>query len=219
LFIPWLKIAGVSLGLVVISTVLGAVRSGLVGASLEDAGRLIAELYESDSIGFGNLTHGTWSAVLLTPLSVAGDHIFGLLPLKWGQDYLNLLLSIIPGFLADAIGYVRPLDALRGPSYEMRYGLGGTHATVVPFMNFRMLGVLLIPGFWAFIMVNFERMALKQVSVTKLSLLVTIAMAAPHWLWYGDKSVLNALILWLILSILYRVSLGFFRTVAYQKRQ
>jgi hypothetical protein len=54
-------------------------------------------------------------------------------------------------------------------------------------------------------------MALRKVSVIKLSLLVTIAMASPHWLWYGEKNGFNALVLWLILAFFYRVSLGFSR--------
>lgn len=210
--IPWLKVVSAAFGLVSISMILGAIRSGLTGASLSDAGSLIGELYQSDEIGLANALHGTWSAVLLTPLSVAGDHIYGFLALKWGQDYLNLFLSIIPGFLADAIGYIRPLDASQGPAWEMRYGIGGTHATVVPFMNFRMLGVFLGPAIWSYIIANYEKLALRQLSAIKLSLLVTIAMAAPHWLWYGEKIGLNAIVLWLILSYCYRVSLGLFRS-------
>jgi hypothetical protein len=209
---PWLKISGVAFGLFVISMVLGPIRSGLTGASLADVGALIGDLYESESIGLANALHGTWSAVLLTPLSVAGDHIYGLLAVKWGQDYLNLFLSIIPGFLADAIGYIRPIDRSQGPAWEMRYGHGGTHATVVPFMNFRMLGVFLGPAIWTFIMSNYEKKALRQVSVIRLSFLVTIAMASPHWLWYGEKNGFNALVLWLILAFFYRVSLGLSRS-------
>lgn len=210
--IHWLKISGVAFGLVAVSMVLSVIRSELSGASLADAGALIGDLYESESIGLANVLHGTWSAVLLTPLSVAGDHIYGLLAVKWGQDYLNFFLSIIPGFLADAIGYIRPIDASQGPAWKMRYGLGGTHATVVPFMNFRMLGVFLGPAIWTFIMVNYEKMALRQVSVIKLSLLVTIAMASPHWLWYGEKNGFNAIMLWLIFAFFYRVSLGLSRS-------
>jgi hypothetical protein len=215
--IPWLKIAGVAFGLLAISMVLGASRSGLKGASLSDAGGLILDLYESESIGLNNALHGTWSAVLLTPLSVAGDHFYGLLAVKWGKDYLNLFLSIIPGFLADAIGYVRPIDASQGVAYEMRYGLGGTHTTVLSFMNFRMLGVFLAPAIWTFIMVSYEKMALRQVSAIKLSLLVTIAMASPHWLWYGEKNGINALLLWFILAFFYRVSLGLSRSSVVQR--
>jgi hypothetical protein len=212
--IPWLRILVVAISLVVISMVLGVIRSNLEGASLADARTLIRSLSESGRIGLSNATHGTWSAVLLTPLSVAGDHIYDLLPLKFGQDYLNLFLSLMPGFLADVIGYVRPLDARQGPAWEMRYGLGGTHATVVPFMNFRMVGVFLVSATWTFIIVNYEKMALKQVGVIKLSLLASIAMVSPHWLWYGEKYGLNALLMWIIFAFFYRVSLGLSRTRA-----
>jgi len=209
--IPWLKIIGVVFGLVTISMIIGGIRSVLAGLSLADATTLIWHLFESDSISLANALHGTWSAVLLTPLSVSGDHIYGLLPVKWGQDYVNLFLSIIPGFLADSIGYIRPIDAGQGPAWEMRYGLGGTHATVVPFMNFRMLGVFLGPAIWTFIMINYEKMALKKINVVRLSLLVTLSMASPHWLWYGEKNIFNALVMWLIFAFIYRVSLGMLR--------
>lgn len=212
--IPWSKLGLVVFGLVAVSMVVGTIRSALTGASVSDAGALILESYEDGAIGLGSILHGTWSAALLTPLSVAGDHIHGLLKLKWGQDYLNLILSVIPGFLADAIGYVRPLDSLNGPAWEMRYGQGGAHATVVPFMNFRMTGVFLAAAIWAFLIAKHERMAMGRAGVVRWTLLVTIAMASPHWLWYGDKNGLNAIILWLILSVCYRVSLNILRTSA-----
>ena len=208
--IPWLKISGGAFGLVVLSLVLGAMRHSFVDASLSDVLDVAIALNESGAIGFANILHGTWSAALLTPMSVAGDHIYNLLPLNLGQDYLNFVLSIPPGFLADVLGYIRPLD-LNEPAKEMRYGLGGTHATVVPFMNFRMVGVFIVPAIWSFIMIKFEKLALKKLTVINLSLLTTIAMAAPQWLWYGEKYGFNAIVLWLILSFFYRVSLGMFR--------
>jgi hypothetical protein len=208
--IPWLRIFGVLITLLVTSVVVGAVRSGLANASLLDALNLLKELNDAESVGLANALHGTWSGVLMTPLSVAGDHIYGLLPLKWGKDYLNLFLSIVPGFVADAFGYIRPLDAGQGPSYEMRYGLGGTHSTVVPFMNFGMLGVFLGPAIWSSIITSYEKSALHNINVIQLSLLTTIAMASPHWLWYGEKYGINAIILWIILSWFYRLSLSLF---------
>ena len=152
-------------------------------------------------IGIANLIHGTWSAVLLTPLSVAGDHIYGLLDIKYGKTYIDLFLSTPPGFVADFFGYVRPIDAHAGPAWEMRYGLGGTHAAVVPFMNFRIIGVFLIPALWAYILTNYEKGALYRISVINLSLLGIVVTAAPHWLWYGEKNGFNALVIWLLLSL------------------
>ena len=204
--IPWEKIVAGGFVLVVVSMVLGVTRHALI--EIQDIDQLVgllADLYKSDVIGISNLLHGTWSAVLLTPLSVAGDYIYKLLPLKLGEDYLNLFLSIPPGFIADTVGYIRPIDGLAGPAWEMRYGLGGTHAAVVPFMNFRMLGVLLIPALWAYIFTRYEKRALKRLGVTNLALLCTVAMAAPHWLWYGEKNGFNALIIWLLFAFLYRL--------------
>ena len=206
---PWKKIVAGGFVLVVVSMVIGATRHLLT--EVHDMGQLVdlfAALYESDVIGISNLLHGTWSAVLLTPLSVAGDHVYRLLPLKLGEDYLNLFLSIPPVFMADAVGYKRPIDALSGPAWDMRYGLGGTHAAVVPFMNFRMLGVLLIPALWSYIFTRYEKGAMKKFSVTNLALLTTVTLAAPHWLWYGEKNGFNALIIWMLFTFLYRFSLS-----------
>ena len=72
-----------------------------------------------------------WDMVcsLLTPISIAGDYIYNNYiydyRLKWGEDYLNLLLSLPPGFLANWLDYVRPLNPMSGPAWEMRYGGGG----------------------------------------------------------------------------------------------
>lgn len=150
-----------------------------------------------------DIFQGTWSAVFLTPLSVAGDHINGILPLKFGQTYLDLVASVMPGFLANWIGYVRPIDGLHGPAWAMTYGIGGTHAVVVPFMNFRLTGVFGIVALWSFCFAAVERQALKNISVSSLALLGIIVMAAPHWLWYGEKYIMNALIIWLLLSVVY----------------
>jgi hypothetical protein len=206
---PWMKILVGGFVLIVISIVVGGARHSFLG--ILDIGTLVAlliDLFGSEDFNIFSLLHGTWSAVLLTPLSVAGDHVYKLLPLKFGEDYLNLFLSLPPGFVADAVGFKRPLDALDRPALELRYGLGGTHAAVLPFMNFRMLGVLVIPALWAYIITHLETVALKRLNVTNLTLLCTVAMAAPHWLWYGEKNVINALIIWFLLAVLYRISLS-----------
>ena len=210
--LPWIKMALVGFVLVVVMMILGEVRHTLVG--IEDIGGIISRLDEyakSERFSAFNLINGTWSAVLLTPLSAAGDYVHGLLSLNYGQDYLNLLLSLPPGFVADAVGYVRPIDSLSSPAREIRYGLGGIHSSVLPFMNFRMIGVFLFPVIWVYIITRIEKRVLMQKNVTSLSLVCVLAMASPHWLWYGDKYGINALIIWFMLMLLYRVILYFIR--------
>ena len=193
-------------GIFFVSLLVGAMRFSLAGADLAAVGRLLFDLLESGAISLDNLLHGTWSAVLLTPLSVAGDHLTDLPAFKYGGDYLDLLLSLPPGFVADFVGYARPIDSFKGPAWEMTYGLGGVHAVVLPFRNFGMIGVFFILMLWGCLLVNAEKHFSRALTASSLAFLGVVAMALPHWLWYGEKNIINALIVWLILSLLYRIS-------------
>ena len=66
--IRWHKIAATTFALIVVSLVIGVLRSGLVELSASEAMDLILTLFSSDAIGLNNVFAGTWSAVLLTPL-------------------------------------------------------------------------------------------------------------------------------------------------------
>jgi hypothetical protein len=213
--IPLFKISIWIFILFAVTMIIGAVRYQLTGIDIIGAIELIKELSSAGHLGLSNMLSGTWSAVLLTPLSVAGDHIHHILRTNWGEDYLNILLSLPPGFVTDIFDYERPLSATSGPAWEMRYGLGGTHASVVPFMNFRMVGVFIVPALWAYLFQYFERKSMRYVSVINISLLMSIALSSAHFLWYGEKYGINAIILWMIFAFFYRVSMGFCRNHAF----
>lgn len=183
-----------------ISMVVGAIRHNLVGADAAMAVSTLIELIESRAIGIDGLLHGTWSAVLLTPLSIAGDYLSGNVSFQWGQTYLDLGASLIPGFVADLFGYQRPIDGQHGPAWEVTYGIGGTHAVVVPFLNFGMVGVLLIIATWSYFFSVLERRFSKAEPSRGLAFLGSVAMAAPHWLWYGEKAIINVLIIWWLID-------------------
>jgi hypothetical protein len=152
---------------------------------------------------------GTWSAVLLTPLSVAGDSLREALPLKLGQTYLDFILSMPPGFIASRLGYQRPIDADHGPAHEMRYGQGGTHAVVVPFVNFRMVGVVLIFTLWGWLFVTLERRT-SDISpprtIPKVAAYGAICAIIPQWIWYGEKILITAFLIWVGISVCYVVA-------------
>ncbi len=205
--IPVRSIAITVFALVGVSMVVGAIRSALVGVhDITGLARLLDALTNDNEIGLGSMLNGTWSAVLLTPLSVAGDYLTGRLHWKYGQTYLDLLLSTPPGFIADALGYTRPIGVGAGPAFEMRYGLGGTHASVVPFMNFGIWGALLVPAAWAYLVTRIERAVLGKLNAQNLALLLTMALVAPHFLWYGEKYAISGAIIWWGLAIAYRIS-------------
>ena len=141
------------------------------------------------------IPNGTWSAVLLTPLSVAGDLLKGDMPMRWGRTYFDLLISLPPGFVADYFGYERPFNAKNNPALEMRYGLGGTHAVVVPMMNFGIFGVFFVLACSAALLEGAERMGRSRSNTCTMLLQGTLITATPHWLWYGEKVMLTALII------------------------
>lgn len=206
--LPWKKMLLLALILFIVSYIIGVLRSAMVGKDISMVATVLEESTINSGFEIDNLVSGTWSAALLSPLSVAGDYINSMSSIRYGQTYIDLLGSIIPGFIADWIGYVRPIDGSRGPAWEMRYGQGGTHAVVVPFMDFRMIGVFFIIMLWSFSLAKIEQYVVRNPSIMSSSLFVIIITALPHWLWYGEKNIINALIIWLILSQLYRLCLS-----------
>jgi hypothetical protein len=150
---------------------------------------------------------GTWSGVLLTTLSIAGDEVRGTLGRAWGRTYLDVVLSLPPGFVADWIGYKRPIDAKSGPAHTYKYGIGGSHAVVVPMMNFGILGVLFILALAGLFIGVAEKRSSDPAANPRLAggiflqgMLITIL---PHWLWYGEKNFVTAAALWALLFALY----------------
>jgi hypothetical protein len=210
--IPWIKFILSILIILFISMILSYSRSQFSVVETKNLSNIFGVIIQGNlegTITFYKLFRGTWTGVMTTPLSVAGDYVRGVLDFKWGKDYLNLFLSLPPGFMAEYFGYDRPLSNLKGPAYEVTFGPGGVHLIVVKFKNFSIVGVFLISAIISFIFSNFESKALKKLSVINLSFLIIFFFVTPEWLWYGDKYLTNAFIIWFILSFFYKVSLGF----------
>ena len=186
-----------------VSFMIALVRSNVSGSDLLLLLDLIVAIAESDDFDVSTFLKGTWTAVLLTPLSVAGDYTHNLMKFNYGSDYWNLLISLPPGFVADLFGYHRPFSNGMGPATEMRFGQGGTHATVLPFRAFGLPGIFGITAVWYTIVVKVEAWLLgkfKLINVAALAMLVTMS---PHWLWYGEKNIINGVIFYFIVCALY----------------
>ena len=183
--------------------------------------------YNNDSLityATANLFSGTWSGSLLSLISVSGDYVHNSrithfwTPEKYysietnfyydyGKTYLDYLLSIPPGFFTDLVGYERPLNALSGPAYQMRYGLGGVHLFVVPFLNFGIFGVFFIMYLFSFLITKSFHFFYNNPNVYRLSFILALTVTLPHWIWYGDKYIINSIIITLIVSLIYLISI------------
>ena len=187
-----------AVGIVVYLTaqVVGVMRSEAVGRGLETTFSAVRPSV--------TLVHGTWSAVLLSPLSVVGDFERGLMRPAWGQTYVDYVLSLPPGIVAQALGYTRPIDGTRGPAWQMRYGIGGTHLLVVPFMNFRSPGVIIIL-FLCGILVGVVDVHAGRGRVRDLLLYGAFFVLGPFWVWYGDLSLVRGIMSFMIVWPIYRL--------------
>jgi hypothetical protein len=184
----------------VLSNIVGTLRSSMSSAP-------ISEIASGLAVSLSRVYCGTWSAVLLTPLSIVGDHYNGLMTFKYGTTYSDMIMSIPPGFVAKWIGYVRPFESSQGPAWSMRFGIGGTHGLVVPFMNFGAYGVLFISSVLSYFFTRIDLSYLKRPTSSLLSLIATLIVVGPHWFWYGDMSGIRGLMAfataWFVSQILY----------------
>jgi len=146
---------------------------------------------------------GTWSAVLLTPLSVAGDFYLGLMDYRLGTTYIDSLFSLIPSPISRMIDYVRPIEGTHGPAWEMRFGIGGTHVLVVPYMNFGSLGVYCILFAQAAVFAWIDNAVRYNNNFSKIFLFGSLIVIGPHWYWYGDMSLVRGVMAYAIAWLLY----------------
>ena len=80
----------------------------------------------------------------------------------------------------------------------MIYGLGGTHSTVLPFRNFGLLGVFFISSIVFYFLIKVDRLVSKKPSMSSIILVATLVTIIPHWTWYGEKNLLNGVIMYLL---------------------
>jgi hypothetical protein len=166
---------------------------------------LIIRVFDEGLISFDGIFKGTWTAVLLGPISIAGDYFHKNFEFALGRDYIDMIASLPPGFISDALGYKRPWTNENNPAWRLTYGIGGWHATVLPFLNFGIVGVAIITGITFYIIRALEGRVGQRMSYTNSLFLLIFLTAYPHWIWYGEKALLNALIYWLLLVFFLRI--------------
>jgi hypothetical protein len=189
-----------------IANIVGTFRSLLpLVFSFTEFLELTIRVFDEGLISFHGIFKGTWTAVLLGPISIAGDYFHKNLEFALGRDYIDMIASLPPGFISDAFGYVRPWSNDNNPAWELTYGIGGWHATVLPFLNFGIVGVAIVTGITFYAIRALEGRVSQRMSYTNSLFLLIFLTAYPHWIWYGEKALLNALIYWLLLVFFLRI--------------
>jgi len=160
-----------------------------------------------------NFLSGTWSAVLLTSLSVTGDFYNGLMQPKMGRTYLDYLLSLPPGPVAQILDFERPIEKYRGPACDMRYGGGGIHVMVVPYMNFKSFGLFLVLLLYGLFIAYLEQKGSDDNAKSRFIYMCGFILG-PFWFWYGDMVFIRMVMIFYIVWWTYRI---FVKRIYYNK--
>lgn len=163
--------------------------------------------------GFGEYVRegyaqSTWTAVLLTNLSVASDFASGSLEYDHGRTYLGFVISLPPGVVTNALGWQRPIDTVEGNPgaviQERGIGTGGLHISVLPFQSFGAVGLLAIMAIIGYWIVRLE-LRNSYWSLWRRMLYGLVTLSSVRWFWYGDMALVRALMIGFLVLVLYRL--------------
>lgn len=200
LFVYKLKISKLKIMLCGIIFVLLFFVLQYIGAARSHVHRL-GRLPNFKECGF-SLSVGTWSGALRSPVSVVGDFYYDSMEASNGKTMLSLFLSTIPGPVSRMFNIDRPVESTRGPAWEMRYGIGGTHCSVVPYMDFKIYGVLFFHIIYGFCFAFLESL-MNRPSLSKRLLYGSIFVSLPFFVWYGELSLIRGIMAWMIVYSFY----------------
>ncbi len=145
----------------------------------------------------------TWTAILHSNLGLASLYASGPADYLLGRTYIDYLLSAPPGFLTQWFDITRPIEADRGPAWWfMGITGGGVHAVVVPFRNFGIVGAMAV---LALVGALVTWMDAPNASPGRRFLYGVVMAASFKWLWYGDMSLIRALMAAALVWVAYRI--------------
>jgi hypothetical protein len=157
---------------------------------------------------FEGAMEGTWTAVLLTDLSLADRFRRGEMVVENGRTYADYVLSLPPGFLADAVGWRRPLEADRGPTFLFSdVASGGCHLPLVPFMNFGWPGVFAILALFGWMLGRMESWEDRPGRAHRFGYTACFTFL-PFWFWYGEMYLIRGVMIMVLFWGAYRLVVG-----------
>ena len=160
-----------------------------------------SDLYDTFLNG---LQQNTWTSVALNNLGLAAEYDSNVITYFNGQTYVDYFLSLPPGPIARAIGYVRPLETTSGPNWWYAgLSTGGMQPAIVPFKNFGIFGTFFILILIGIFISKIECDAQKETFYSRLYY-GAMFVVSFKWFWYGDMNIIRCLMITSLLALLYR---------------
>ena len=179
-----------------------------LGKARETVGAVSEHLTVGQMLRLG-FSQNTWTGVLWTNLGTAWQYQHDMLDYKLGKSYLNYLMSLPPGVISRAYGYVRPEESGQGVASEDPAGVssGGLHVVIVPFKNFGAYGALVVLFIYGTLIGLAERGNRRHTPLSRF-LWGSTFCASFIWFWYGDMPIIRAVMAALLFYPVYRLAMS-----------
>jgi oligosaccharide repeat unit polymerase len=192
--LPW------GLAIFAVFMVWGEVRATYVEGAINWAGmwERLSKVYRS----------GEWVAGIFACLGLAEEFFAGSMQFLYGRTYLDYLMSLPPGPIANLLDFERPINATQGPSWWYQgYTVGGMNPIVVPFKNFGPIGVLIHMAICGLCIGWAEVLAARHHVLGRL-FFAGFIIGGFHWFWYGDMYIVRVVMITSIVAFFYRLMVG-----------
>ncbi len=165
--------------------------------------------YQSSRVGqkFESIyKNGTWFGGFSATVGMMQEYKDYDLEFLNGQTYIDYVLSIPPGPVANFIGYERPINKDNSPSrWYVGYTVGGNSPVVVHFKNFGAFGVLIFMAIFGYIIARAEVFFRSKPSFWSRFIYGSLFVVSLHWFWYGDMYFIRIMMMALIAYPIYNV--------------
>lgn len=163
------------------------------------------------------LLFNSWNAIVLPMVDQLSNHWYGD-HLRYGKTYFDMVVSMAPSPIYSFFGAIKPITLDNPADWYYIYGLGGMHAAGVGFENFGLMGVMLDVLFSMTLLLLVDRHSEGR-SYFRYLLYMLLSASIMHWLWYGAMYVLNMLMFFVLLLMLFKAGRFFGRVLRAAARQ
>ncbi|NEM97604.1 O-antigen polymerase [Pontibacter burrus] len=180
----------------------------------------IRENASSQQIDYANIEEnnfnfykvGTWTGALYSTIGLADSYHDNKenFSLKYGETYISYIPSMLPEIFSKNLGIERAIDTREGnPArwFEGEYTQGGVSIIVPAFMNFGVVGLILIPYSFAIFVRNTEEKYLMTKSFNSALLYGVVTVFILRWYWYGDIYIIRGLMIYFIILAITKIKL------------
>ena len=184
----------------------GMLKLAIIAVVVVSCGALVAMLRMSVAMSLGEFAnfffYNSWTATI-QPVLLMLDDEFEIGPTLFGKSYMDLLFSIPPSFVYGLFDLQKPIQIDNPAEWFYVEGMGGMHAIGVAWRNFGLFGVAFQCFLSVFFLSKVEKLAVLSNSFWRCFFYLVVASQLMHTTWYSLVSMVNALVLFFVIYVIF----------------